>query len=251
MSKITGIYTITNSVNGKVYVGSAYDVSRRWIVHLCLLRSGKHHSVYLQRAWNKYGENAFTFRVEEAVEDRNFLLAREQCWIWRTGSFGDGYNSAPVAGGTHGFKHSEATKEKLRQTSKGNAHSKGRKLSPEHIERIRTANIGRTLSPERKLKLLSYNVGKTISPEHRARLSALRLGTKLSEETKRKIGVAGIGRKQSAESIRKTMLFVKGVPKSEAHRKALSLARLGKKYKPHTEETKSKMREAWRQRKNP
>lgn len=33
----------------------------RWKDHLRLLRLNKHHSQYLQNAWNKYGENAFEY----------------------------------------------------------------------------------------------------------------------------------------------------------------------------------------------
>lgn len=42
---------------------------------------------------------------------------------------------------------------------------------------------------------------------------------------------------------------VRGVPKSEEHRKALSEARKGKKFKPHSPETIEKMRLSWERRK--
>lgn len=66
--KISGIYVILNRADGKMYVGSSYDISHRWRKHRESLRRGKHHSPYLQRAWNKHGEKAFAFIVVERVE---------------------------------------------------------------------------------------------------------------------------------------------------------------------------------------
>lgn len=60
---IPGIYTITNLQTGVVYVGQARNIRKRWEVHRSTLRSGSHRNCYLQRAWNKYGEGAFAFKV--------------------------------------------------------------------------------------------------------------------------------------------------------------------------------------------
>lgn len=40
----TGIYTITNRLDGKRYVGSSKNFATRWRVHTSLLRRGKHHN---------------------------------------------------------------------------------------------------------------------------------------------------------------------------------------------------------------
>src|SRR3970040_1255088 len=54
-----GVYKILNVMNGKVYVGSAANFKSRWKFHLGQLRYGNHHSITLQRAYNKYGERNF------------------------------------------------------------------------------------------------------------------------------------------------------------------------------------------------
>lgn len=60
----TGVYTITHKETGKCYIGSTRrSFALRWYNHKTLLRNGKHHSRYLQNAWNKYGEEAFDFAV--------------------------------------------------------------------------------------------------------------------------------------------------------------------------------------------
>jgi group I intron endonuclease len=63
-----GIYKITNTVNGKIYVGSSVDTVGRFNVHRSDLRANKHGNSYLQNAWNKYGESAFVFEVIEQCE---------------------------------------------------------------------------------------------------------------------------------------------------------------------------------------
>jgi len=69
--KISGIYKIINKVNGKYYVGSANNITGiggRWNIHINSLRKNTHHNIYLQRAWNKHGENAFEFVIVELVD---------------------------------------------------------------------------------------------------------------------------------------------------------------------------------------
>ncbi len=61
-----GVYRIRNVINGKSYIGSASTnngITQRWHIHRHLLRNNKHHSIHLQRAWNKHEEPAFVFEV--------------------------------------------------------------------------------------------------------------------------------------------------------------------------------------------
>lgn len=58
-----GIYKIRNKINGKIYIGSSKNLQKRRNGHLCDLRRGRSECTGLQRAWNKYGEENFTFEV--------------------------------------------------------------------------------------------------------------------------------------------------------------------------------------------
>ena len=87
MTKITnssgrnksGIYLISNSQNNDIYIGSAINLYNRMCNHLYDLRLNKHHSPYLQRTYNKYGE-IFLFIIIEYCS-KNHLVKREQFWI--------------------------------------------------------------------------------------------------------------------------------------------------------------------------
>ena len=75
------IYKIRNVVNDKFYVGSTVDSRKRFWAHRKALRLGTHDCVYLQRAWNKYGEDCFKFEIVEQLDNRDDLYPAEQKWL--------------------------------------------------------------------------------------------------------------------------------------------------------------------------
>lgn len=63
-----GIYSITNIVTKRIYIGSTYWFKQRWIRHLNELRKGKHKNNFLQNDFKKYGEENYIFQILEIVE---------------------------------------------------------------------------------------------------------------------------------------------------------------------------------------
>ena len=92
-AKSVGIYCIENTTNYKKYIGLSRNIERRWNEHRSKLRRGKHGNVYLQRAWNNCGEDAFQFYIVELC-DSNVLSEREEYYItkYNTLSHESGYN---------------------------------------------------------------------------------------------------------------------------------------------------------------
>lgn len=134
----SGIYLIFNKKSGKAYIGQTIDLQRRKKDHIRALRKGEHHNRYLQRAFNKDGENAFSFIVLERCKKED-LDAQERHWImhYQTMDSFIGYNLE--SGGNEGKEVSEKT----RDTKRGcNNPMYGKKLSAEHLEILRSKNRG-------------------------------------------------------------------------------------------------------------
>lgn len=113
----SGIYQIVNRVNGHSYIGSAIDISGRFRTHKSSLKRNKHHSIYLQRAWNKYGEDNFEFNTLENCE-KEHLIKREQYYL---NELNPEYNICKIAGNSMGVKHSKESnlKKSLNHAFKG------------------------------------------------------------------------------------------------------------------------------------
>lgn len=140
----SGIYCIINHENGNFYVGSSRRLASRWSAHRRALETGKHEGLGMQRAWNKYGPDVFSFEMLEYCEPAD-LIPREQHYI---DTMKPRYNRNMIAGKPpatvytperraaigarmKGREHTEQTKQRMSEASKG------RKKSPEHVEKIR------------------------------------------------------------------------------------------------------------------
>lgn len=96
----SGVYKITNIINNKCYIGSSIDIVGRWRQHMKALRKGIHHSIHLQRAWNKDGEENFEFSIIEYITaQKEALIAKEQCYkdLYKSYDRKYGYDICPLA----------------------------------------------------------------------------------------------------------------------------------------------------------
>lgn len=206
----SGIYEIRNLVNGKRYIGSARCFYRRFHVHRHLLRHQLHHCRYLQNAWTKYGEEAFTFRQIIVCAAKNVVLFEQKA----IDALKPEYNLAPIAGSCLGLKHSAETRarrsmmnvgnkfslgrpasEQCKQAvAKSNRRRKGTKRSPQAIAATAAAHKGMKRSAATRAKIAAKAVGRKWSPEAKAKLSATLTGRKMSSEFSAKL----IGNKRAA-----------------------------------------------------
>ncbi len=82
MNKVSGIYTITNKVTGKLYIGESLDIYRRWHdEHIPQLRKNSHYNRELQNDFNKYGEENFSFEVLERYSGNDTISTKARILI--------------------------------------------------------------------------------------------------------------------------------------------------------------------------
>ena len=96
MTTDPGIYSITNTATGKLYIGQATNLHARRLSHLGRLRRHEHRCRHLQSAFDKYGEHVFRFDILEACP-RQRLDERERHYISLFGTTDPkkGYNTEP------------------------------------------------------------------------------------------------------------------------------------------------------------
>jgi len=133
-NEICGIYSIINSYDGKMYIGSSSNIPKRYYRHLNSLRNCDHENRVLQRAFNKYGEKNFILAVIDICAEKD-LLKIEQEWLNncdRSMCYNINYDSNKPPS-WKGKRHKKETKLKM------SLAGKKRKHSPEAKEKIKEA----------------------------------------------------------------------------------------------------------------
>ena len=162
MEKICGIYQIRNMINNHIYIGSSKNIYGRVKEHNDSLYNGNHHNLYLQRAFNKYGCDNFTYEIL-ILCDIDMLLLYEQRFIdgWKPA-----YNISHIAGKVEWTKE---LRDVVANTSRGNKNRLGKKcpLSDETRRRMSLAQMGNTKTRGQKR---SAEFGKIVADRNRSRV---------------------------------------------------------------------------------
>lgn len=76
-----GVYKIECIPTGRFYIGSTCNIRARKARHLRQLRNGNHHNLFLQRVYDKHGEESLKFSFRE-TEDVDAAHKLEQDYLY-------------------------------------------------------------------------------------------------------------------------------------------------------------------------
>lgn len=160
---MVGIYSITNIINGKKYIGQSVDVKIRINNHKWALRHNRHENDYLQKSFNKYGEDCFVFDIICECEEYQ-LDELERFYISYYDCTNSDYGYNFESGGSSQKHWSEELRQKMKKIRSENPGMLGKKHSEETKAIMREKALGRTLSDETKAKLSESHKGKLAKP---------------------------------------------------------------------------------------
>lgn len=196
--EICGIYMIRNNVTGSIYIGQSVNIYGRWEEHLRALRGDYHFNNHLQSSWNKHKESSFEFSIVEQCTEAA-LDDKEIYWIDYYDSYKNGYNQTKGGGGVRGFKHSDETKQKISESTKGeNAPWYGKQRSDVTKAKIGAASHDRWSNPENHPMY-----GKKHSEDSKAKMSEVHKGKVLTDEHKEKLRAASEGENNPMFGVRR------------------------------------------------
>lgn len=138
----SGIYKITNLLNGKVYIGQSKDIYVRYNQHHKYeYKNESRADFHLYQAFKKYGLDNFSIEVVELCP-QNELNDKEIYWIEYYDSFKQGYNMTAGGSNLSPSIHSAEVEQKRKQTREktqalvGENHPRA-KLTNEEVLNIR------------------------------------------------------------------------------------------------------------------
>lgn len=173
-----GIYMIKNKIDGKMYVGQAVDIERRWKQHC----RGHNKYSYIDKAIKKHGKDNFELIVlRECKNDINLLNKLEQHYIKKYKTYEDKnhYNLTP--GGDFSPSKVPEIAKKISEANKGKKNymygkkhtQKTRKKISEAIKGKKHPLYGKHLSQETKRKMSKKHKNKIVTQETKEKLSRI------------------------------------------------------------------------------
>jgi group I intron endonuclease len=186
------VYITTNLITKKQYIGS-----HKGFIEDSYLGSGK----LLLNSIKKHGRNNFNREILEEAPSKEEAFSLEEIYIQNYKTlYPDGYNLSPKGGLGVPNCFSEESKQKISNSNKGKKTWLGKKHSEESKEKIRQKTnvsgscnpfFGKKHSTESK-KLISqksaWNRGISLSESHKENIGKSHIGLSPSEETRNKIG---------------------------------------------------------------
>ena len=186
MKKFIGIYIIKNKITNKFYVGHSIDINKRFNAHKSYLQRGIHHSIYLQRSWNKYGEHNFEFLILKLCKSESDSIKLEQFYIDNYRDYL--YNTADSASFGGDLLSNNPNKEKIIKRRILAQKESLMKMSPEEkIDKFSRSGIKNGMygkAHSKKTKSIISDINKGRAPINKGKNLEESVGTTRSKEIK-------------------------------------------------------------------
>jgi group I intron endonuclease len=188
-----GIYKITNTIDGKAYIGQSRNIERRLNKH-----KTQTHNRYLARAFVKYGVGSFEFSIlreyhgvvsQEELNKKEIELIKE----YKTIDSKYGYNLSE--GGYERILPEESRLLISRAVVKCWQNK-------DYRERIIKSMKERIVSDDVRVRISNTTRKRWEDPEYKARVSKKMIGHLVSSATRDKISIANAGRKPTSSTIK-------------------------------------------------
>lgn len=142
-NKLGFVYSITNIITHKIYIGQTINFERRVWEHKNLLKKGLHKNHYMQADYNIYGIGSFVFKIEFSNLNRSDRLEKETELI----NFYGGIEAFSV----YNYQDNIHQNTELREIV--SSHQKGKIIKSESIALMKSKLIGRELSKQHRLHI--------------------------------------------------------------------------------------------------
>lgn len=166
------LYTITNLVNNKIYVGQSNN-NRRWSQHKWFAAHPEQTGQYIHKAMAKYGISNFRFEIIATCLTQYDANETETALINQFNSMDHNYGYNLKCGGSRGTV-SEETRQKMSKSfsiyiAEHGHPALGTKRTPEQIEKLIQARKDHPVeyTDEIRQRMSDAHKAKPLSEEHR------------------------------------------------------------------------------------
>ena len=203
----SGIYKITNKLNGRIYIGSSKLFKLRWKQHSKALRNNKHSNKFLQRDFNKCGEEVFVFEIVEGTDGKTKeeRLLIEEVYInqyFDSGKECYNFNTWAVAKEGPWSNDPEETKRKI------SASAKKMWSNPEKASSIRASIKDALSDPETSQRHQQGHIRSWENNQERRDAASLRMSERMTNttaETEKIIELLKASQPKGRETFKKRM----------------------------------------------
>ena len=192
---IIGVYKISNTLcpEGKYYIGYSRNIMKRWEHHRYELKTKRHGNFHMQRVYDKYGSECFTYEILQECENEEEAKQIEASYLHDLSIRDKLYNLIFV--NDNGFiYHSDESLMNMSQGQK-ESYKKGRVIANNRSIIINGITYPSINEASRQLGMITSNITYRLKSSKYTNYEYDGYENEISEETRIKLSTSGKLRK--------------------------------------------------------